>query len=246
MLPAAPPNRDEPRRAQRSTWLWVALLCLTGCSRPDSSRQPEGNTAGPNATARAAAATASEPTRTSDLNDVLRRCAEREGASAKECDEPLQRLAAPLVQLDIAGSRHEATHVYFCRQLERQDRERDPWRCASSATHADDTLHTVEFDHHLVDLPAGTKARLVAADGRGPDDLIKAGAGPALQMHVDGYAAARRLNVTADGAIPVAEIPTGPRCLLFALYRHDATWVRKHVWVVQQRAADAGTPHGRR
>lgn len=214
-------------------------------TRP-SSGSPRSTTAVPTVAVSAPARTAragptvDEPASNGDaglaeLGALLVRCAEQEGSRSAECDEPLQRLAKKLTLLEVGAVAHPATHVYFCQDLSREGRERDPWRCASAVTQADDTLHTTEFPHEVVELPVAVQLRLVDGRRTAATKLIKVGVGPALELHSGGYVAARRLDVAAQGGLSIADIPESKHVLLFALYRHDAHWVRKHVWVVRRR-----------
>jgi hypothetical protein len=183
---------------------------------------------------------------TAELERLIASCAKQEPVAGAECDAPLQRLARKQVLLAVGEGRHEATHVYLCESLTRRGRERDPWRCASGLTHADDTLHTVEFDHQVIAIGAGEHLRLVDERGYPPKGLIKVGAGGALDLHADGYVAARRLTIDRGASLSAAEMSTGRRVLLFALFRHGERWVRKHVWVVRQPSPDAGSPTPKR
>jgi len=219
----------------------AAALALTGCSRDDSAPAqgtPSSSSDSPPRPSSSAARPPAPPD--SPLAALIRRCAAEEPDPSADCGSGLQRLAKQEALLEVGGIRHKATHVYFCEELTRRGRERDPWRCESELTHADDTLHTTEHDHPLVALGAGERIRLVTEAGHPPAGLIKVGVGGALDLHADGYVAARRLTVDRGASLTATEIPAGRRTLLFALFRHDDRWVRKHVWVVRQPAADAG------
>ena len=166
---------------------------------------------------------------------MLERCATSEGARPAECDEPLQTFAKKMTLLEVGTTRHRATHVYFCRELTRKGRERDPWRCQSAVTEADDTLHTTEGEFDPIELSAPAALRLFEPRPGPASGLIKAGFGPALELHADGYVAARRLTAAEDGTLALPNAPPNRTLLLFALYRHDERWVRKHVWVLRSR-----------
>lgn len=164
------------------------------------------------------------------LTELLRTKSETEDLTpfggAERIDAEIQRLAKEQLRLELDGVARPATHVYVCRELSGPN----GWRCVSGVTHADDTIHTTEFDHEVASARSN-KARFVDSSGKSVADLFKVGAGEPGRMHGQGYAHVSVLGVDGEGRFdaPLSKEPW----LVFAVVRGTEGWFRKYVWVVR-------------